>query len=258
MPKKSAETKDNRLEKESNIVKDLDETFVVVREASNISLPCCRQSQKDTGGRMSDSETGKEESSSERKPREDRSQADESWNQPSTSTGVVRGSRGRKYLQINTNGSTSDDEEPSQACKVRNRKKVSLRITSTPTKMIPTRPNRAPRKRKGKKVVPESRKLRAAKMKLEECARVELDPDSSFDIQPEFNKEASGASVMREAETHPEFDTTSSSILSELRAILADLNQSPESEGWEGSDPNLTSILVNLVGEPERKSPIHS
>ena len=110
-------------------------------------------------------------------------------------------------------------------------------------------------KRRGRKTGPGSRELRAAKMRLDEGVRVDLDPDSSFDTQPETVKETGEASAIGDAGTPPEFDTTSSSILSELRAILADLNQSPESEGWEGSDPNLTSMLVNLVGDPEEKIP---
>ena len=50
-----------------------------------------------------------------------------------------------------------------------------------------------------------------------------------------------------------EFDTTSSSILSELRAILEDLNEGDASADWNGSDPDVTKFLLGLVGTPEEK-----
>ena len=100
------------------------------------------------------------------------------------------------------------------------------------------------------------RALEAAKKKLDEGVNVELDPDSSFD-SPQVNQEESGKDIADELEGEadllPEFGTTSSSILSELKAILLDLNQSPTSPSWDGSDPNMTSVLLNLVGEASEK-----
>ena len=108
-------------------------------------------------------------------------------------------------------------------------------------------------KMRGRRNGPRLRELRAAKTRLDEGVYVELEPDSSFDTRPETGKENIEVSAREDDEMPPEFDTTSSSILSELRAILADLNESQERVGWDGSDPNLTSILMYLVVEPEEK-----
>ena len=108
-------------------------------------------------------------------------------------------------------------------------------------------------KMRGRRNGPSLRELRAAKTRLDEGVHVQLEPGSSFDTRPETDKENIEVSAREDDEMPPEFDTTSSSILSELRAILPDLNQSHESVGWEGSDPNLTSILMNLVVKPEEK-----
>ena len=59
---------------------------------------------------------------------------------------------------------------------------------------------------------------------------------------------------MEEAdENFPEFDTTSSSIRSKLRAILEDLNQSQDSPVWESSDPDVTKFLIGLINDQRDK-----
>ena len=91
------------------------------------------------------------------------------------------------------------------------------------------RSSTAPRKKKEKKDARESEELKAVKKKLDAGIHIELGPDSIFDLPPEGNHEETDEDNQLDVEVLPEFDTTRSSILSELRAILEDINQSHDS-----------------------------
>jgi len=86
---------------------------------------------------------------------------------------------------------------------------------------------------------------------LDAGRNVALESDSSFNA-PNLKLEEEGG-------TMPEFDTTSSSMLEELKVILDGLNETQSSQTWEGSDPDVTKLLLGLRGETEDMfpSPFH-
>ena len=83
---------------------------------------------------------------------------------------------------------------------------------------------------------------------------VELGPDSSFDVEPKENAE-NGEEEENIYDNHPEFETTSSSILNELRQILSELSTSDNSGIFDGSDPDLTGGLAGMIGEQDKNIP---
>ena len=90
--------------------------------------------------------------------------------------------------------------------------------------------------------------LRLAKRRLDDGMSVSLGIDESFmscsdgnDNSPQPRDAADGSL--------PEFELTSSSVRSELRAILGELNEGDESPGWNSEDPDVTDFILGLVGD---------
>ena len=139
-------------------------------------------------------------------------------------------------------------------------RKSEKKKTSTPVKRMKGHYKKAPEMKIRKRTLRKASRseLYAAKKKLDEGLQVSLEHDPSF----ETSQEGSQSSHDREGERHlsqeiPDFDTTTSSILSELRAVLEDVNQTGEDQNQslmgDSSDPNITSFLLSLVGGSEEK-----
>ena len=103
--------------------------------------------------------------------------------------------------------------------------------------------------------------LESAKKRLDEGRDVELESDSSFDAPAPGSAHLSATNGVRNEDVAamPEFDSTSSSILDELKVILDGLNESQSSQSWEGSDPDVTNFLLGLISDTEDTfpSPFH-
>ena len=122
------------IREDSRILKNIDAMLVTASEApgeSNTSLHCYRPSKE----KMSDLEPGRDASPTETKSEEDLSSSDDQSNQPSTSTGIVRGGRTRGRCG-NIRKDSSEDEFTRKPCSNPGKKKISLRATSTPSKRI--------------------------------------------------------------------------------------------------------------------------
>ena len=166
--------------------------------------------------------------------------------QPSTSDGRGRGRNGIAWRRVVASDSSDQEKEKKKGKAMDPKKRIKRKPkTSTPTKQIPKPRARAPKKRQRVKLSARAEQFEAVRAKLDNGLNVELDPDSSFDDQPV---------TIGPSHQAPEFETTTSSVLSELRALLEDANQSPRSSDWEGSDPNLTSVLLGLIGEHNKFS----
>ena len=105
-----------------------------------------------------------------------------------------------------------------------------------------------------KKATSESEAPSGAKRRLDEGRFVGLPQDSSFDTTVERGGVDSSAENERVPEENhewkmPEFESLDFSTLNELQIILDEMSSEPESQGWDGSDPDITGLLVGLVGE---------
>ena len=141
--------------------------------------------------------------------------------------------------------STSENETDTDSPQVPSKR------TSTPKKKIPERRARAPRVKRRRARVPQKQTKQMAKVVLEEARQVALEPDSSFDG---LEKQSDGSRSSNQGlEQLPEFDSTSSSVLNELRVILEDLDQGRDDPTWDSTDPDVTNFLVGLVNDPDEK-----
>ena len=50
-----------------------------------------------------------------------------------------------------------------------------------------------------------------------------------------------------------EFESLSSSVLSDLQVILNDLNNPADSPTWDSSDPDMTCFLLGLIGDNDER-----
>ena len=97
-----------------------------------------------------------------------------------------------------------------------------------------------------------------AKKRLDGGLHTELSTDSSIEPgERQIEEEGQVGAIKDEGkrgndeeccENLPEFDTTSSSILSEIRAILDENNIDQTSHKWESSDPDVTGAILGLLG----------
>ena len=123
--------------------------------------------------------------------------------------------------------------------------------TSTPKKKLKLKVGGAPKRRKQERKVPSlvPKVLEEAKKKLDSGRFVSLSPDSSFDVsEAVVNEDDEG-----EAREPLEFESLDSSVLSELHVILNDLNSPQVSPDWDSSDPDVTRLLLGLMGETGEK-----
>ena len=215
-------------------------------ECINLNLHCYRYKETPVGASMEDDKVPREncEGSEDKKSDEESSAP-----QPSTSNGASRPTQKKKKQTKKTSRScnidTSENDER-EGCS---------NFTSTPKKRrLPRKSLGAPKRginlRKAS-----TEELNSAKKRLDGGLNVGLSPDTSSDElsgrpvrEGEVNVEGGG-----EIENMPEFDTTSSSIMSELRAILEEYNQNQSSPQWDSSDPDVTGFLVGLLGEQNDK-----
>ena len=148
---------------------------------------------------------------------------------------------------------------------------------STPKKRIPDLNTRAPRRESNKQRKASARELETAKKRLEEGLHIGLGPDSSFDSNSYAGKDDTDNGGMLEnvynnqieleprenagnldeeeniSANYPEFETTSSSILNELRMILSELSGNDNSDFFDSSDPDLTGALAGMIGDQDKK-----
>ena len=200
---------------------------------------------------------------------DDEQSSDLSEAQPSTSRGCSE--KKKKKKQLGRPLSEGESSEPEAGPSRLSKKKVSRRKTSTPVKRAQKKNSGAPRRNYSGKFISKA-VLEAAKVKLDEGRLVELSPDSSFEGPNAESAELQLPNVgsnegpnAESAELQPQnvgedinnsaigFDTLSTSVLNELRMILSEISSTEDSLEWEGSDPNITDVLVGLVGEDGSK-----